>query len=178
MEFNYISPYKIIILIGFSGLLITSFLLTITSIFKCEGRIIKICDVQYKDGDNNLNKYEKIKNERKKLKMYSPQHRNIKLSKKIKTSSIDKNDISEKNKLINKNYIIVSPVHTTNEQDLLVNKSSNSKSKKLLINQPTMRYKPRTDLERVYDVLNAYHCDEKPKEVIERQLKSINLVRV
>ena len=178
MEFNYISPYKIIILIGFSGLLITSILLTITSIFKCEGRVIKICDVEYKDGDNNLNKYEKIKNERKKLKMYSPQHGNIKLSKKIKTSSIDKNDISEKNKLINKNYIIVSPVHTTNEQDLLVNKSSNSKSKKLLINQPTMRYKPRTDLERVYDVLNAYHCDEKPKEVIERQLKSINLVRV
>ena len=57
MEFNYISPYKIIILIGFSGLLITSILLTITSIFKCEGRIIKICDVKYKDGDNNLDKY-------------------------------------------------------------------------------------------------------------------------
>ena len=119
--------------------------------------------------------YEKIKKERKKLKMYSPQHGNIKLSKNIKTSSLDKSDIGEKNKLINKNYIIESPVHTINAQDLPVNNSSNSKSKKLLINQPTMRYKPRTDLERVYDVLNAYHCDEKPKEVIERQLKSINL---
>ena len=42
MEFNYISPYKIIILIGFFGLLITSILLTFTSIFKCEGKITKI----------------------------------------------------------------------------------------------------------------------------------------
>ena len=39
--------------------------------------------------------YEKIKKERKKLKMYSPQHGNIKLSKNIKTSSLDKSDIGE-----------------------------------------------------------------------------------
>jgi hypothetical protein len=38
-----------------------------------------------------------------------------------------------------------------------------------------MRYKPRTDLERIYDVLNGYHCDEKSRDIIERQLKSINL---
>ena len=57
MEFNYISPYKIIILIGFFGLLITSILLTFTSIFKCEGKITKICDVIYEDGRNELDKY-------------------------------------------------------------------------------------------------------------------------
>ena len=38
-----------------------------------------------------------------------------------------------------------------------------------------MRYKTRTDLERIYDVLNGYKFDEKSKEIIERQLKSINL---
>jgi hypothetical protein len=38
-----------------------------------------------------------------------------------------------------------------------------------------MRYKPRTDLERIYDVLNGYLCDEKSRDVIERQLKAINL---
>jgi hypothetical protein len=38
-----------------------------------------------------------------------------------------------------------------------------------------MRYKPRTDLERVYDVINGYNLDEKSKDIIERQLKSINL---
>ena len=57
MEFNYISPYKIIILIGFFGLLITSIFLTFTSIFKCEGKITKICDVIYEDGRNELDKY-------------------------------------------------------------------------------------------------------------------------
>ena len=38
-----------------------------------------------------------------------------------------------------------------------------------------MRYKPRTDLERVYDTLNEYNYDQKSKNIIERQLKSINL---
>jgi hypothetical protein len=38
-----------------------------------------------------------------------------------------------------------------------------------------MRYKARTDLERVYDVINGYNFDEKSKDIIERQLKSINL---
>ena len=44
-----------------------------------------------------------------------------------------------------------------------------------LIIQPQMRFKPRTDLERVYDVLNGYHYNEKEKAIVERQLKSINL---
>ena len=38
-----------------------------------------------------------------------------------------------------------------------------------------MRYKPRTDLERVYDVLNGYNYDQASRDIIERQLKSINL---
>jgi hypothetical protein len=118
--------------------------------------------------------YEKIKNERKKVKNSpSPPP-----TKNVKSSSSDKIEISEKNKMINKNYIISSPVHTTNlnlESYMNKSSSSNNKNKKLLIYQPTMRYKPRTDLERVFDVLNGYHCDEKPKDVIERQLKSINL---
>ena len=45
-----------------------------------------------------------------------------------------------------------------------------------LILQPQMRFKPRTDLERVYDALNGYRYGENEKQIIERQLRSINLL--
>ena len=124
--------------------------------------------------------YEKIKKERKKLKASSPspninsKAKNLK-NIKIKNSSFNnKNDISERSKTINKNFIFTTPNHTINNEPVLNKLSSNSVNKNF-ISQPTMRYKPRTDLERIYDVLNGYHCDEKSKDIIERQLKSINL---
>ena len=123
--------------------------------------------------------YEKIKKERKKLKASSPSPNISSKSKnlkniKINNSSFDKNDISERSKTINKNFILTTPNHTINNEPVL-NKLSSNKVNKNFISQPTMRYKPRTDLERIYDVLNGYHCDEKSKDIIERQLKSINL---
>ena len=70
--------------------------------------------------------YEKIKNERKKVKNSpSPPP-----TKNVKSSSSDKIEISEKNKMINKNYIISSPVHTTNlNLESYMNKSSSSNNK-------------------------------------------------
>jgi hypothetical protein len=50
--------------------------------------------------------YEKIKKERKKLKESSSPTNTSKYSKILKSSSLDKNDINEKNKLINKNIKI------------------------------------------------------------------------
>ncbi len=123
--------------------------------------------------------YEKIKTERKKLKNSSSPNKNI--SSNFKNLSAEKsikneNKKEKKNevKMINSNYIVGSPSHKIID-DNLNNKSLPNKFSKLYISQPTMRYKPRTDLERVYDVLNTYHCDEKPRDIIERQLKSINL---
>ena len=113
--------------------------------------------------------YEKIKRERKKLKNSSSPNRNT--SQNLKTISTDKINKKE-NKILTKNYIVDSVFNNFNNNN---NKSPPNKNAKLFISQPTMRYKPRTDLERVYDVLNTYHCDEKPKDIIERQLKSINL---
>ena len=57
----------------------------------------------------------------------------------------------------------------------------NSTDKKLIsnkISQPTMRFKPRTDLERVYDTLNSNLCNENDKDILDRQLLSINLINV
>ena len=121
--------------------------------------------------------YEKIKKERKKLKASSPStniHSKSKNTKNIKSSSYDKNSISERSKTINKNVIFATPNHIINNEPS-INKLSSKQVNKDFISQPTMRYKPRTDLERIYDVLNGYHCDEKSKDIIERQLKSINL---
>ena len=46
-----------------------------------------------------------------------------------------------------------------------------------LIIQPEMRFKPRTDLERVYDILNGYKYGQtgKEKEILANQLKNIDL---
>ena len=125
--------------------------------------------------------YEKIKQEKKKLKTLnkssSPINKNLnykKITNIMKPSSLDKKDIKEKRKIINGNYKISS--HKNLEEMHLVNKIQDDTNDKL-ISQPTMRYKPRTDLERVYDALNTYNFNtvEKSKDIIERQLKSINL---
>ena len=47
--------------------------------------------------------------------------------------------------------------------------------KKDSILQPQMRFTARTDLERVYDVLNGDYIKHNEREIIERQLKHINL---
>ena len=114
--------------------------------------------------------YEQIKKDNKKLKaMSSPTNTRIP---NLKSSSYKKIDNKDRTKILNTNYKISSSNRTINKY--LLNESKNNKNNNL-ISQPTMRYKPRTDLERVYDVLNGYNYDEKSKDIIERQLKSINL---
>ena len=111
--------------------------------------------------------YEKIKKDKKKLKLSSsPNKKNLT---KLKSFYIEKNKINNKNKILNKNYSLSTTNDNKNKQKDLLNNLDTG------IFQPTMRYTARTDLERVYDVLNGYHYDEKSKDIIERQLKSINL---
>ena len=105
--------------------------------------------------------YEKIKQERKKLKTISFD-KNGKKMHNYGADIIEKNNI---NKILNAKYGITNP-------DALNKNIANSKT---TISQPTMRYKPRTDLERVYDALNGYNYDQASRDIIERQLKSINL---
>lgn len=47
--------------------------------------------------------------------------------------------------------------------------------KKNLIYQPQMRFKARTDLERIYDNLNFNYLQEKDRHIIEKQLTKIDL---
>lgn len=41
--------------------------------------------------------------------------------------------------------------------------------------QPTMRFKARTDLERIFDVINDYNFGSADRAIVEKQLKSLNL---
>ena len=107
--------------------------------------------------------YDKIKEERKRMKALSQDNNGSK--------TIDQNNI---NRILHSKYNInkVTDRLSINNQDYAYR---NISSKKNTISQPTMRYKPRTDLERVYDVLNGYNYDQASRDIIERQLKSINL---
>ena len=50
--------------------------------------------------------------------------------------------------------------------------------KKNLIYQPQMRFRARTDLERVYDILNLQHLiNEKDRQIIEKQLNNVELYK-
>jgi len=107
--------------------------------------------------------YDKIKEERKRMKALSQDNNGSK--------TIDQNNI---NRILHSKYNINNDTDrlSINNQDYAIR---NISSKKNTISQPTMRYKPRTDLERVYDVLNGYNYDQASRDIIERQLKSINL---
>ena len=106
--------------------------------------------------------YEKIKQERKKLKTISYDSNGKKIYSFNGSNIIDNNSI---NQILNSKYSLNNPESPV----------KSISSKKTTISQPTMRYKPRTDLERVYDVLNGYNFDIASRDIIERQLKSINL---
>ena len=107
--------------------------------------------------------YEKIKQEKKRLKALSQDNNASK--------TFDQNNI---NRVLNSKYTINNDndrFSINNPENINASKSS----KKNTIFQPTMRYKPRTDLERVYDILNGYNYNQASRDIIERQLKSINL---
>ena len=107
--------------------------------------------------------YEKIKQEKKRLKALSQDNNANK--------TIDQNNI---NRVLNSKYTLNNDTERfsiNNPENINASKSS----KKNTIFQPTMRYKPRTDLERVYDILNGYNYNQASRDIIERQLKSINL---
>jgi hypothetical protein len=50
-----------------------------------------------------------------------------------------------------------------------------SKSPNPEIVQPSMRFKPRTDLERIYDTINTYSYGKANKSIIDKQLRQLDL---
>ena len=63
----------------------------------------------------------------------------------------------------------------------LISKTEQNKYKYILKNdliiQPEMRFKPRTDLERVYDMINGYKYGLAKREILDKQLKNVGLYK-
>ena len=63
----------------------------------------------------------------------------------------------------------------------IISKAEEDKYKYILKNdliiQPEMRFKPRTDLERVYDMINGYKYGRAKRDILDKQLKNIDLYK-
>ena len=63
----------------------------------------------------------------------------------------------------------------------IISKAEENKYKYILKNdliiQPEMRFKPRTDLERVYDMINGYKYGQAKRDILDKQLKIIDLYK-
>lgn len=96
----------------------------------------------------------------------------------------------EKDKIIGKKGFIFTTFKTekqrieeyVNQQNTIYSKvntnqlsASDDYQQKSQFLQPSMRYKPRTDLERVFDTINKYSFGRVSKEIVDRQLKSLDL---
>jgi hypothetical protein len=105
------------------------------------------------NSEDNIKIKNKEKNDNDKQKMS-----NNSLRKNIRTSSIN-----------NRNN------HSTRRLSIAEIKLYQDLDKKNLIYQPQMRFRARTDLERVFDNLNYKSLNEKDRYIIEKQLKNIDL---
>ena len=124
----------------------------------------------------NLPDYPDEKKERLKFKN----------SKKISVSQPNINyhtDQKNNENNINKNRLLINTKNINNSNNNLSLCKMNERIKKIdpdvirknSILQPEMRFKPRTDLERVFDAVNENSIKEKEKEIVKRQLINIDL---
>ena len=93
-----------------------------------------------------------------------------KLNKKGTYTCLDNNKNNNNNNMINKR----NSIRGLSESE--VNKYKYILKNDLII-QPEMRFKPRTDLERIYDIINEYKYDKTEKEILNKQLKNIDLYK-
>ena len=91
------------------------------------------------------------------------------------------NEIINKNKRKNKNDNLDTFSENDDEnaktQYIFVNKNSDKTETDNYL-QPIMKFKPRTDLERIFDAVNLNYFGKVDKNLINEQLKSLGLIKV
>ena len=102
---------------------------------------------------------------------------------KIKNKEKDDNDNQKNNNNSLRKNIRTSSINNRNNNSTRRLSTAEIKlyqdlDKKNLIYQPQMRFRARTDLERVFDNLNYKSLNEKDRYIIEKQLKNIDLYKV
>ena len=105
----------------------------------------------------------------------------------LKQNSFLYNIIEDSNKKKNKekkslsdnedkyNFDIPNPIFQRKRMSIIEEEKLKDLAKHNILIQPQMRFKARTDLERVYDALRGKVFRNNEKNIIERQLKNINL---
>ena len=107
----------------------------------------------YDDEVNNSNKKEKTEvNNQSAINSFNKDVHN-KFKKVIKKVNISRNNLITKAEVDKYKYIL--------KNDLII--------------QPEMRFKPRTDLERVYDMINGYKYGLAKRDILDKQLKNVGL---
>ena len=83
------------------------------------------------------------------------------------------NDIINKNKRKNKKFNTIT--ETEEKNDKLGEKEKKQNDNYL---QPIMKFRPRTDLERIFDTINLNYYGKISKNLVNEQLKSLGLLKV
>ena len=90
-------------------------------------------------------------------------------TKKKETDFLNKNE--RKNK--DKNF----DIYSETEREETINKNKGKESMENYL-QPIMKFKPRTDLERIFDTINLNYFGRINKNLVNEQLKSLGLLKV
>ena len=103
------------------------------------------------------------------------------INKKEKQELNNKSKINNYNSQKNGNYFNKLSKKTNLSRKAIISKAEEDKYKYILKNdliiQPEMRFKPRTDLERVYDMINGYKYGRVKRDILDKQLKNIDLYK-
>ena len=140
--------------------------------------------IQYLESKNNFSfrPEDKTKKENIKLKPFVPDKIRIEKYLKLKQEEQEKlKKLKKRQKHKKKLYLSFddndSSSNSKNEQSFFSESKKSSKHKEKYL-QPIMKFKPRTDLERIFDTVNSNYYGKVDRNLINEQLKSLGLVNV
>ena len=140
--------------------------------------------IQYLESKNNFSfrPEDKTKKENIKLKPFVPDKIRIEKYLKLKQEEQEKlKKLKKRRKYKKKLYLSFddndSSTNSKNEQSFSFESKKSSKHKEKYL-QPIMKFKPRTDLERIFDTVNSNYYGKVDRNLINEQLKSLGLVNV
>lgn len=140
--------------------------------------------IQYLESKNNFSfrPEDKTKKENIKLKPFVPDKIRIEKYLKSKQEEQEKlKKLKKRQKYKNKLYLLYddndSSINSKNEERCFSESKKSSKHMEKYL-QPIMKFKPRTDLERIFDTVNSNYYGKIDRNLINEQLKSLGLVNV
>ena len=104
----------------------------------------------------------------------------VRIEKFLKTKQIENNYINkiQKRYKINDNNTITENTENYEKHFMLSENRFKDKNEDESYLQPIMKFKPRTDLERIFDTINLNYYGKIDKNLVNEQLKSLGLLKV